>query len=80
MPLRRTGRRLLDTRRLSLRVRRLRLALVPGISRLRLILRALREWRLGRRLAVGRLVPEWRLLRRILALALTRVLPAERIP
>jgi hypothetical protein len=75
-------RRLLDMRRLSLRVRRLRLALVPWVSGLRPILRALREWRPGRRLAVGLLLPvrllPWRIVG--LALALTRVLPAERIP
>lgn len=79
---RRLAVRRLAVRRLALRVGRLRLALVPGVSRLRPILRALREWRRGRRLAVGWLVPVRLLLRRILGqvLVLTRVLSAERIP
>jgi hypothetical protein len=67
--------RLLAIRRLSLRVSLLRLALVPGVTGLRPILRAWREWRLGRLLAVGRLVSVW-LLRRILWL----VLSSEWIP
>jgi hypothetical protein len=65
-------RRLLAVRRLFLRVRLLRLPLVPRVAGLWPVWHSLREWRLGRPV---------RLLR-ILRLTLTRmrVLPAERIP